>query len=122
MGISAIAILWKITDLESIALKVALAIVLVGQTYVIYVSQSSQGLFILLIGGLTFIGIKFVTSNKKIGVTYFSLFGAASFLGLLGLFQIGPLTKFVYQASTTYRGDYYRAAWRMFKEPVFTGV
>jgi tetratricopeptide (TPR) repeat protein len=122
MGFAAIALLWKITDIKSIALKVVLAIIWVGQTYVIYVSQSSQGLFILLIGGLTFIGIKYFTSTKKIGVTYFSLFGAASFLGLLGLFQIGPLTKFVYQASTTYRGDYYRAAWRMFKEHVFTGV
>ncbi len=122
MGFAAIALLWKITYIKSNALKVVLTIILVGQTYVIYVSQSSQGLFILLIGGLTFIGIKFFTSTKKIGVTYFSLFGAASFLGLLGLFQIGPLTKFVYQASTTYRGDYYRAAWRMFKEHVFTGV
>jgi O-antigen ligase len=122
MGFAAIALLWKITDIKSIALKVVLAIIWVGQTYVIYVSQSSQGLFILLIGGLTFIGIKYFTSTKKIGVTYFSLFGAASFLGLLGLFQIGPLTKFVYQASTTYRGDYYRAAWRMFKEHVITGV
>jgi hypothetical protein len=79
-------------------------------------------LFILLIGGLTFIGIKFFTSSKKVGLSYFSLFGAASFLGLLGLFQIGPLTKFVYQASTTYRGDYYRAAWRMFESRPFTGV
>ena len=122
MGFAAIALLWKITDIKSMLLKVVLAITLIGQTYVIYVSQSSQGLFILLIGALTFTGIKFFTSTKKIGVTYFSLFGVVSFLGLLGLFQIGPLTKFVYQASTTYRGDYYRAAWRMFKSHPFTGV
>ena len=122
MGFAAIALLWKITDLKAIWLKIILAVVLIAQTYVIYVSQSSQGLFILLIGALTFIGIKFFTSTKKFGITYFSAFGAASFLGLLGLFQIGPLTKFVYQASTTYRGDYYRAAWEMFKSHPFTGV
>jgi len=122
MGFAAIALLWKITDVKALWLKVILAVVLVGQTYVIYVSQSSQGLFILLIGTLTFIGIKFFTSTKKIGIAYFSAFGAASFLGLLGLFQIGPLTKFVYQASTTYRGDYYRAAWGMFKSHPLTGV
>ena len=122
MGFAAIALLWKITDVKVLWLKIILAIVLIAQTYVIYVSQSSQGLFILLIGALTFIGIKFFTSTKKIGVAYFSAFGVASFLGLLGLFQIGPLTKFVYQASTTYRGDYYRAAWEMFKSHPFTGV
>ena len=122
MGFAAIALLWKITDVKAIWLKIILVVVLTAQTYVIYVSQSSQGLFILLIGALTFIGIKFFTSTKKFGITYFSAFGAASFLGLLGLFQIGPLTKFVYQASTTYRGDYYRAAWEMFKSHPFTGV
>jgi O-antigen ligase len=122
MGLTAIALLWKITDSKPIFLKIVLAIILLGQIYVINVSQSSQGLFILLIGGLAFLGIRFFTSSKKIGVTFFSIFGVASFLGLLGLFQIGPLTKFVYQTSTTYRGDYYRAAWKMFESSPFTGV
>ena len=122
MGFAAITLLWKITDVKAIWLKIILAVVLTAQICVIYVSQSSQGLFILLIGALTFIGIKFFTSTRKIGVAYFSAFGVAPFLGLLGLFQIGPFTKFVYQASTTYRGDYYRAAWEMFKSHPFTGV
>ena len=122
MGFAAIALLWKITDSKSLLSKILLSVVLVSQTYVIYVSQSSQGLFIFLIGGFMFIGVKFFGLSKKFGVTYFSFFGTASFLGLLGLFQVGPLTKFVYQPSTTYRGDYYRAAWRMFESHPFTGV
>jgi tetratricopeptide (TPR) repeat protein len=79
-------------------------------------------LFILLIGALTFIGVKYFTSSKKLGFSYFSFFGLTSFIGLLGLFQIGPLTKFVYQESTTLRGDYFRAAWRMFQSDPITGV
>ena len=122
MGFGGIALVWKMTEVKAIALKIPLVILLVAQTYVIYVSQSSQGLFVLLTGGLLFLGINFFTATKKISMVFFSLFGTASFLGLLGLFQIGPLTKFVYQASTTNRGDYYRAAWQMFKTHVFTGV
>jgi tetratricopeptide (TPR) repeat protein len=95
---------------------------LIGIAYVIYISQSSQGFFILLVGSLTFIGIKFFSSSKKISGIYFSIFGLTSILGTLGLFQIGPLTKYIYQPSTTYRGDYYRAAWRMFESHPISGV
>ena len=122
MGLAGIALLWKITDTKSIVLKVTLVMLLFGQTYVIYLSQSSQGLFISIMGAIAFIGIRYFTSTRRIGITYFSIFGSALFLGLLGLFQIGPLSKFVYQTSTTYRSDYYQAAWRMFKENIFTGV
>jgi O-antigen ligase len=122
MGFAAVTVVWKISEIKVLWKKSILALVLIFQTYVIYVSGSSQGLFILLIGALTFVGIKYFTSSKKIGFSYFSLFGLASFVGLLGLFQIGPLTKFVYQESTTYRGDYYRAAWGMFKSHPFSGV
>jgi O-antigen ligase len=122
MGLASIALLWEIFYLKKIHLRLMSLFVLIGTVYVIYVSESSQGLFVLLIGGLVFIGIKFFSSSKKIGMIYFSVFGFVSFLGLLGLFQIGPLTRFVYQPSTTFRGDYYRAAWRMFESRPITGV
>ncbi len=122
MGFAAVALVWKITDTKVLWQKGVIFLILIFQTYVIYVSESSQGLFILLIGALTFIGVKYFTSSKKIGFSYFSFFGLTSFIGLIGLFQIGPLTKFVYQESTTLRGDYFRAAWRMFKSDPLTGV
>ena len=122
MGFAAISLVWKITETKVMWQKGVFSLVLIVQTYVIYISESSQGLFILLIGGLTFLGIKYFTTSKKNGFTYFSLFGLASLTGLLGLFQIGPLTKFVFQESTTIRGDYFRAAWGMFRSHPFTGV
>jgi tetratricopeptide (TPR) repeat protein len=114
--------LWEIFYLKKVALKVLSVMVLVGISHVIYVSNSSQGLLVLIIGGLMFIGIKFFSSSKKATRFYFSMFGLASTMGVLGLLQIGPLTKFVYQSSTTYRGDYYRAAWRMFESHPISGV
>jgi O-antigen ligase len=122
MGLAAISLLWKITDVKPALFKMLLIIILFGQIYVIYISQSSQGYFVLLIGASIFIGIKFFTSTKRIGAIYFSLLGAVLFFGLLGLLQIGPLTKFVYQSSTTFRGDYFRAAWQMFISHPLTGV
>jgi O-antigen ligase len=42
------------------------------------------------------------------------------FLVLLGTLQIGPLTKFIFKPSVTYRGDYWRAGFRMLKaHPIF---
>jgi hypothetical protein len=41
---------------------------------------------------------------------------------VLGIFQIGPLTRFLYQDSTSLRGDYWRAGIAMFKENFFSGV
>ena len=42
------------------------------------------------------------------------------FLVLLGTLQIGPLTKLIFKPSVTYRGDYWRAGFRMLKaHPIF---
>jgi hypothetical protein len=41
---------------------------------------------------------------------------------VLGALQIGPLTKFIFKESITFRGDYWRAAWRMLTENPIFGV
>ena len=122
LGLASITLVWKISDLESKVFQILFAIILVGHIYVIFLSKSSQGLFVVAIGATLFIGLKFFTANKKDSAVFFSLFGFLSFMGLIGLFQIGPFSQFVYSTSTSYRGDYYRAAWRMFKSHPFTGV
>ena len=122
LGFAAVALFWELFHLKKVSLKALSAMGLLGITHVIYVSNSSQGIFVLLIGALMFIGIKFFSSSKKAIGFYFSMFGFATILGIFGLFQIGPLTKFVYQSSTTYRGDYYRAAWKMFESHPLSGV
>ena len=119
IGLSSISLIWKIITLGDTKSKLFFATTLVFNVYVIIISKSTQGLFVLFIGAFLFIGIRFFTSRASLGFTYFALVSFGLFLGFLGLFQIGPLTKFVYQDSTSYRGDYYRAAWNMFKSDPF---
>ena len=42
--------------------------------------------------------------------------------GLIGMLNQGPLKGFFYKASVTYRGDYWRAGVRMFKDHPWFGV
>ena len=122
MGLSGICLLWKITDIKLIWARVLLAVLLIGQILVIYISQSSQGIFVIMVGGLIFLGLRYFTHSKRYGYSYFFVLIVSAFAATMGLFQIGPLTKFVYQESTTFRGDYFRAAWNMFKNKPLTGI
>ena len=122
IGLTAIALVWKISEITDLKFKVLYFGVLVFELFVTYLSESSQGMFIALIGIFLYLGLKYFTSNRKITITYFTSYISVLILGLIGLLQIGPLTKFVYQVSTSYRGDYYRAAWQMFNSEKITGV
>jgi len=48
--------------------------------------------------------------------------GAISVLSVLGMLQIGPLKSLLYKDSVTYRGDYWRAGWKMALENPLFGV
>ena len=122
IGLTAIALVWKISEITNLKLKLLFLGILVFELFVTYISKSSQGIFIAVLGIFLYLGIKYFSSNMKITLGYFTSYLTVLFLGLLGLLQIGPLTKFVYQASTSYRGDYFRAAWEMFNSDKFTGI
>ncbi len=122
IGLTTIALIWKITEITDLKFKFLFIGILIFKFYVAYTSESLQGVFIAILGIFLFFGLKYFISNRKQVITYFSLYIAILTLGILGLLQIGPLTKFVYQASTSYRGDYYRAAWKMFSSDEFTGI
>lgn len=122
IGLSSILLIWKIATLKSFWVKIGLAVLLLANLQVIQLSKSSQGLFIFALGASIFIGIRFFSFRKNVGLAYFSFLGVGLFLAFLGLLRIGPLRSFLYQDSTSYRGDYYRAAWRMFQSDPFSGV
>jgi hypothetical protein len=46
----------------------------------------------------------------------------SGFLAILGFLDKGPFAKYLYQASVTYRGDYWRAGWNMALDNPFFGV
>lgn len=96
-------------------------------SYIIQISSlllidSKQGLIVTFISLFLYIGILLRYSRKKISFMWFTL-GAFTFcLSFLALFQIGPLAKLIYEPSIGYRGDYFSAAWRMFKSHPVSGV
>jgi len=89
---------------------------------VIIFSQARQGLITSAIG-VVFILI--VWSYQKSKFTAYGLAGISLIsgsLGIAGMLNKGPLVKFFYKASVTYRGDYWRAGWRMFFHHPILGV
>ncbi len=89
---------------------------------VIYWSQARQGLLSFGVAGGLFLVIWIWQWNRRIGqaslLGYFIVFA----LGLLGIFQVGPLTHALYKPSVTVRGFYWRAGLEMFKAHPWFGV
>lgn len=90
--------------------------------FLIYKSQSRQGLVAYLIGVGVFLIIFLFNKQRNLGF-------AATFSGiiififsLLGMLQIGPLQNILYKPSVSVRGYYWRAAIEMLKDNLIFGV
>jgi hypothetical protein len=122
LGISICASLFLVfADLGKRWRMINLSNVLIGITC-ISVSTSIQGLVLVAIGiFLLLVAISF-RSSTSIGLT-FTFFGlTGGFIASLGLLQIGPFAKYLYQESTTFRGDYWRTGIKMAQDHLMTGV
>jgi O-antigen ligase len=88
----------------------------------IYKSKSQQG-YLVFLAGVVVVGYLFVRGNsklKKFGLAY----GVASVVGfvavLLDILQKSPWSSILYKESVTFRGDFWRAGWKMtLDNPVF---
>ena len=91
--------------------------------YVIQETISQQG-FIVLTGGISVvIFIRIVTSKVRILSIPSLLLGlVGAVLVAAGTLKRGPLASILYEDSITYRGDYWRAGWKMSTENPFFGV
>jgi O-antigen ligase len=89
---------------------------------VIVFSQARQGLLAAGLG-IGFIALVWIYQRKKnvaLALTGLSALGAI--VVIAGLLNIGPGKRFFYKVSVTYRGDYWRAAVRMFTHHPIFGV
>jgi O-antigen ligase len=104
------------------SLKIGYVAYLLVTAYVIKETLSQQGFLVLLIGVFFTLGIYVYKKNSKLGLLYF--FPASiGFIGILiGTLNKGPLATILYKDSVTYRGDYWRAGWKMTLEHPFFGV
>lgn len=86
-------------------------------------TDSQQG-FLVLVGGSSIIFLIWVRHSrfKFLKVPSFALVLLSVFFASIGSLNKGPLASLLYKDSVTYRGDYWRAGWKMTLEHPLFGV
>ena len=99
-------------------------IVLTMVCFVIYRSDSIQGLVVLVLGSSLVLGCVLLVSprTKRLSFVFFSALAGFLVLAVMGMLQAGPLQSILYKGSVSVRGYYWRAAWNMFTENPILGV
>ncbi len=93
---------------------------LLASLYIIKETASQQGFLVLAIGIGVIAGLYSLQLNRNIGVAYALLSILGFFAVLFGTLNKGPLSSILYKESVTYRGDYWRAGWKMtLDNPIF---
>jgi O-antigen ligase len=103
------------------AMRLAFVAYLLLAVFVIIKTDSQQGLLVLA-GGIAIVSMIWISRSKFNFVTKPALIlsGIGAVFVALGSLNSGPLASLLYKASVTYRGDYWRAGWKMTVEnPVF---
>jgi O-antigen ligase len=105
-----------------IQIKGAYLAYLLVTVYVIRETASQQGFLVLLIGSTISLGVFVNHKSRALGYSYLGL-GTVGFVAVLvGTLNKGPLASLLYKDSVTYRGDYWRAGWKMTVENPIFGV
>jgi O-antigen ligase len=88
--------------------------------YVIKETASQQGFLVLGLGIGVVVGLFVLRLNRGLGIAYGLLSILGFFVVLFGTLNKGPLASILYKESVTYRGDYWRAGWKMtVNHPIF---
>lgn len=106
-----------------LSVRGGLLIFLVATGLVIRETESQQGILVLL-GGMLILGCVWISTSKFRFLTLPSIL-----LGLIGVVTValgslnkGPLAQLLFKDSVTYRGDYWRAGWKMSVDNPIFGV
>ena len=102
--------------------RIGLLFFVVLAIFNIYKSKSQQG-YLVFFAGVAVVGYLFVRGNEKIKKLT-PLYLVASLLGfvavVLDILQKSPWSSILYKESVTFRGDFWRAGWKMtLDNPVF---
>ncbi len=123
LGIAGLASLALILGSVSVGVRLGLVVNVLLSLFVIYQSDASQGLLIFALGATVIFYYRFVrglVAFVKYG--YWLVVAFVAGLGVFGILNKGPLAGVLYQDSVTYRGDYWRAGWKMTVDNPFFGV
>lgn len=114
------------TQLLSSALKSqvkgAYLVYLLVTLFVIKETDSQQGFLVLIIGSGIALGVYINQRSNALGYSYLGLALVGFVLVLIGTLNKGPLASLLYKDSVTYRGDYWRAGWKMTVDNPIFGV
>lgn len=103
-----------------IQIKGAHIVYLLVTLYVINETDSQQGFLVLLIGSTVSLGVFVNYKSRALGYSYLALVTVGFVAILVGTLNKGPLASLLYKDSVTYRGDYWRAGWKMtLDNPIF---
>ena len=97
-------------------------ITLLWSIFLIYQSDSKQGLISAATGIAFIVSVKMVKYNLKAGLVVVCSFFVIGLLAVLGMLQVGPLTYFLYKDSVSLRGYYWNAGINMFTQNPWFGV
>ena len=92
-------------------------------TYVIKETDSQQGLLVLL-GGIGIVLLIWIPTSRIAWLKLPSIITGifVTLIVTIGSLNKGPLATILYKPSVTYRGDYWRAGWKMTIDHPFTGI
>jgi O-antigen ligase len=105
-----------------IQIKGAYLVYLLVTVYVIRETASQQGFLVLLIGASLSLGVFVYGKSRALGYSYLGLAAVGFVAVLIGTLNKGPLASLLYKDSVTYRGDYWRAGWKMTVDNPIFGV
>jgi O-antigen ligase len=109
-----------LTSSVKLQLKSAYLVYLLVTLFVIKETDSQQGYLVLLIGSAVSLGVFVNQRSKALGYSYLGIALVGFFAVLVGTLNKGPLASLLYKDSVTYRGDYWRAGWKMtLDNPIF---
>ena len=123
LGFGSISTLYLIFASKTIVIRFSLLLNLSLCLLVMYWSESIQGLFMFALGSIILI-TKVIQSGAKKSylIIWASFIIFSTYFVVIGLLNRGPLKVFLFQESTFYRFDYWRAAIRMIKTHLLLGV
>jgi len=107
---------------SSVALSSISIIAFVILVITIFPTNARQGLLLLFFGISYLIIVMIYNFNRIIGRIAILLSFAGLLASILGMLQIGPLTKLLYKDSVSVRGFYWRAGIEMFQNNILFGV
>jgi O-antigen ligase len=109
---------------ESMRIRITSVIYILLSSILIWLSDSQQGFIVSfsVLAVVIYFKLRTTIKRKSIVYSYLSMVLVSSSLIISGFLQFGPLARILYQPSITYRGDYWRAGFKMMQEHWLFGV